>query len=170
MGSNLLLGLAVALLLFKDFAVAQQISSPQIESRCEPQLTEPSPSTSLDDAKLTTLTRKLRHPDTTSKQAIADILSYLSSQREWSGELKWEQWKDLTHLYNHGRIKHWINAPSLETSEGDRVAWGETRGHLLVITKSGEIYKSYNPARANPTQGFVVDWSDPTLRRLGGEP
>lgn len=108
----------------------------------------------------------LRHPETTPRIAIREILNHLKTYPEWSGPRKYKEWQEFVQVYNSRRINYWINAPCLKTKEGDIVCWGETRGHLLVFRKDGVIFKSYNPLRPDPIQGpngYQINWDDPTL-------
>ena len=144
------LWLLAAVLLSSQWTGAEQ------KSACEPALN--------GDSRLISL---LRSPSTLPPQAIREIVAFLKSQTEWSGEQKFARWQEFAHIYNYKRSKHWINTPCLRTLEKEIVCWGETRGHLLVFLPDGQIFKSYNPNRRDPVSGgqpYKVDWSDPTLR------
>lgn len=113
------------------------------------------------------LVSRLRHPDLKPAQAIQMILNYLKHKKGWRGLQKHEEWQALIHTYNRKRHEHWINSPFLVTKDQHYVEWGETRGHILIFTKGGQIFISFNPERSDPQNGelgYQIDWNDPTLK------
>lgn len=158
---NLSLWLGWALILSAPLTYGEQRTAQQMAKGICSGYLKKTPS---DQSRLLGL---LRHPDTLPRTAIKSIITYLKSHPEWNGEKKHKEWQEFVHIYNHRRDTFWINAPFLRTAEGDIVCWGETRGHLLIFRKDGQIFMSYNPNRPNPhgggPDGYQIDWNDPTL-------
>lgn len=113
---------------------------------------------------------RLGHPDMTPPKAIREILHYLISHPDWDGSRKHKAWEEFVSFFNRNSKKHWIASPCAKAKEGHIACWGDIRGHLLVFEKSGALFKTFNPERADvkkDSEGFfIIDWDDPKLTLL----
>jgi len=101
----------------------------------------------------------LRHPDTTPREAIAEIYYFLRAA-DGDGQQKYAQWNDLVHLFNSVPEHLWLASPCLRTGSGDYACWGSVRGHLIVFRRDGQVFKDYNPREPNPQElpGYEIPW------------